>query len=159
METFFVITSLLFSCCLWNLFYIFNFCRLYYSKSWDRSVWAHFVWNPRCFLWLPSWLSWWTIWLRCGRPGFYPWFENIPLRSAWQPTLEFFPGDSPRAEQPVGLQSVGSQRLRPDWAPKHSTVLPVSGYLVPSLGFGRLQPNFFKYIFSLFFLLESLLCI
>ena len=29
------------------------------------------------------------------RRGFYPWVGKIPWRRAWQPTLEFLPGESP----------------------------------------------------------------
>ena len=29
---------------------------------------------------LPWWLSWWRIYLQCGRPGFYPWAGEIPWR-------------------------------------------------------------------------------
>ena len=38
-----------------------------------------------------------------GRPGFNPWVGKIPLRREWQPT-------------PGGLRSMGSQRVRHDWA-------------------------------------------
>ena len=31
-----------------------------------------------------------------------------PLERAWQPTLVFLPGESPRTEEPGGLQSIGS---------------------------------------------------
>ena len=40
------------------------------------------------------------------------WVENIPWRRAWQPTPIFLPGESPQTEDPGGLQSVGSQRVR-----------------------------------------------
>ena len=43
---------------------------------------------------------------------------------AWQPTPVFLPGESPRTEEPVGLQSVGSQRVGHNWATKHSTHMP-----------------------------------
>ena len=35
----------------------------------------------------------------------------------------FLPGESPWAEEPGGLQSMGSQRVGHDWATKHSTVM------------------------------------
>ena len=38
-----------------------------------------------------------------------------------QPTSVFLPGESPRTEEPGGLQSMGLQRLGEDWATKHST--------------------------------------
>ena len=34
-----------------------------------------------------------------------------PLEEAWQPTLIFFPGESPWTEEPVGPQFMGSQRV------------------------------------------------
>ena len=59
--------------------------------------------------------------LQCGRPGFNPWVGKIPWRRAWQPTPVFLPGESPRTEEPGGLQSMGSQRVGHDWVTKHST--------------------------------------
>ena len=59
--------------------------------------------------------------LYCGRPGFDPWVGKIPRRRAWQPTPVFLPGESPRTEEPGGLQSIRSQRVGHDWVTKHST--------------------------------------
>ena len=61
------------------------------------------------------------IHLQCRRPGFDPWVGKIPWRRAWQPTPVFLPGESPWTEEPGGLQSMGSQRVRNDWVTKHST--------------------------------------
>ena len=61
------------------------------------------------------------IQLQCRRPGFHPWVGKIPWRRAWQPTPVFLPGESSRTEEPGGLQSIGSKRVRHDWATKHST--------------------------------------
>ena len=36
------------------------------------------------------------------------------LEAGMQPTLVFLPGDSPWTEEPGGLQSIGSQRVRQD---------------------------------------------
>ena len=33
---------------------------------------------------------------------------------AWQPTPVFLPGETPQTEEPGGLQSMGSQRVRHD---------------------------------------------
>ena len=41
-------------------------------------------------------------------------------KRAWQPTLMFLPGESPWTEEPVGLQSLGWQRVRHGWVPKHT---------------------------------------
>ena len=43
---------------------------------------------------------------------FNPWVRKIPWRRAWQPTPVFLPGESPWTEEPGGLQSMGSQRVR-----------------------------------------------
>ena len=55
------------------------------------------------------------------RPGFDPWVGKIPWRRAWQPTPVFLPGDSPWTEEPGELLSMGSQRVRYDWATKHDS--------------------------------------
>ena len=41
------------------------------------------------------------------------------MRRAWQPTPVFSPAESPWTEEPSGLQSIGSQRVRHNWATKH----------------------------------------
>ena len=56
-----------------------------------------------------------------GRPGFNPWFGNIPWRWERLPTSVFWPGESPWTEEPDRLQLMGSQRVRQDWVTKHST--------------------------------------
>ena len=56
------------------------------------------------------------------RPGFNPWVGKIPWRRAWHPTPVFLPGESPRTEEPCGLQSTGSQRVRHEWTAKRSTM-------------------------------------
>ena len=43
--------------------------------------------------------------------GFDPWAGKIPWRREWQPTPVFLPGEPPWAEEPGGLQSMGSQRF------------------------------------------------
>ena len=46
---------------------------------------------------------------RHKRLGFDPLVGKIPWRRAWQPTPVFLPGESPWTEEPVRLQSMGSQ--------------------------------------------------
>ena len=41
---------------------------------------------------------------------FDPWVGNIPWRRSWQPTAVLLPGESPRTEEPGGLQTMGLQR-------------------------------------------------
>ena len=57
--------------------------------------------------------------LQCGRPGSEPQVGKILWRRAWQPTPVFLPIEPPWTEEPGGLQSMGSQRVGPDWAAKH----------------------------------------
>ena len=45
-----------------------------------------------------------------------PWVGKIPWRRARQPTPVFLPGESPWTEEPGGLQSIGSQRVRQNWS-------------------------------------------
>ena len=44
--------------------------------------------------------------------GFDPWFEKIPWRRKWQPVPGILARIIPGTEEPGGLQSVGSQRVR-----------------------------------------------
>ena len=55
---------------------------------------------------------------QCRRYGFDPWVEKIPWRRKWQPTPVYLPGESPWAEEPGWLQSMGSQRVGHDWVTK-----------------------------------------
>ena len=57
---------------------------------------------------------------QCGRS----WFRKMPWRRAWQPTPVFLPGEDLWTEEPGGLQSMGSQRVRRDWVTKHMTLYP-----------------------------------
>ena len=51
--------------------------------------------------------------MRCDRSHrFGPWVGKIPWRRQWQPTSGFLPGKSLWTEEPGGLQSMGSQRVR-----------------------------------------------
>ena len=47
------------------------------------------------------------------RSGFGPWVGKIPWRRKEHPTPVFLPGKPPWTEEPGGLQSTGSQRVRP----------------------------------------------
>ena len=47
-----------------------------------------------------------------GDLGSIPGLGKIPRRRAWQPTPGFLSGESPWTEEPGGLQSMGSQRVR-----------------------------------------------
>ena len=47
-----------------------------------------------------------------GDLGSIPGLGRFPWRRAWQPTPVFLPGESRWTEEPGGLQSMGSQRVR-----------------------------------------------
>ena len=59
--------------------------------------------------------------LQCRRP--WVWFLGweVPLEKGCLPTPVFLPGESPWTEEPGRLLSMGSQRVRHDWACKHNT--------------------------------------
>ena len=46
--------------------------------------------------------------------GFDPWVWKIAWRRKWQPTPVFLAWEIPWTEEPVGLQSVGSQGVEHD---------------------------------------------
>ena len=60
---------------------------------------------------------------RLERLGFDLWVGKIASRRAWQPSLVFLPGESPWTEEPGGLPSRVSQRVRRDWACTHKIQL------------------------------------
>ena len=67
---------------------------------------------------LPRWLSGKESTCRCRRCK-RSWFGQIPWRRKWQPTPVFLSGKSPWTEDPGGQQSMGSQRVRHNWARGH----------------------------------------
>ena len=54
-----------------------------------------------------------------GDMGLIPWLGRSP-GGGWQPTPVILPGESPWTEEPRGLQSMGSQRVRHDRETKHT---------------------------------------
>ena len=77
---------------------------------------------------LPRWRSGKESSCQCRRRKrcrFNPWAGRIPCRRQWQPAPVFLPEKKkiPWTEEPCRLQSMGSQRVRPDWASAriHST--------------------------------------
>ena len=73
-----------------------------------------------------SWLNGFPWWLsgkesacQCRRCGFSPWVRKFPWRRKWLPPLVFLPGKS-HGEEPGGIQSRGSQRVRHEWADIHT---------------------------------------
>ena len=55
----------------------------------------------------------------CKRLGLDPWVRKSPWRRKWRPTPVFSPGKS-HSQEPGGLQSTGSQRVRHDWMSTHT---------------------------------------
>ena len=49
---------------------------------------------------------------RCRGHEFDPWVRKSPWGRKWQPTPVFLPGKIPQTEEPRGLQSMGSQKIR-----------------------------------------------
>ena len=56
-----------------------------------------------------------------GAPGSIPGSGRSPWRRDRLTTPIILPGESPWTEEPGGLQSMGLQRVRHDWATKRST--------------------------------------
>ena len=48
-----------------------------------------------------------------------------PLRQEWQPSPVFLPGKSQRRQRSLAGQSIGSQRIRHDWAWPHTLKLKI----------------------------------
>ena len=44
---------------------------------------------------------------------------KIPMGRKWQPTPVFLPGNIPWTEEPGGLQTMGSQRVKHDLVTEH----------------------------------------
>ena len=66
--------------------------------------------------------------LEFGRPWVQSLGWEIPWRRSWQTTPVFLPGEVPWTEEPGGLQSMGSQRIRHNSVTKHSTVYTGEGH-------------------------------
>ena len=66
-------------------------------------------------------------WVKHLSPMRETWVPSLdwedPWRKKWQPTPVLLPGESPWTEKPGGLQSKGLQRVRYDWATKHTAHL------------------------------------
>ena len=80
---------------------------------------------------------------QCRRRKFDPWVRKSPWRRKWQSTPVFLPGKSPWTAEPGGLQSLGSQRVRHDFATGHARTQPAPQLMqsawVSLLGTGALQ--------------------
>jgi len=63
----------------------------------------------------PCWHRQWRICLQCGRPGFNPGLGRSPRERNGYP-FQYSCLENFRTEEPGGLQSMGSQKVRHDWA-------------------------------------------
>ena len=61
-----------------------------------------------------------------GGVGFDPWVRKSPSRRKWQPTPAW---RIPWTEEPGGIKSIGSQRVRHNWATKCSTAYYIYIYI------------------------------
>ena len=77
----------------------------------DSDCLSHLRLVGLCFLII----TWLLVCLQYRRPRFNPWVRKI-WRRRWQSTPVFLPGKIPWTEDPGRLQSMGSQRVRHDWA-------------------------------------------
>ena len=75
---------------------------------------------------------------RCKRCGFHPWVATCSSILAWK---------IPWTKESRGLQYMGWQRVRHDWATKHSTAHIVCG--ITPLGNGKSQKRSLEQQFSL----------
>ena len=72
---------------------------------------------------------------RHKRQVFSPWVGRIPWRRAWQPTSIFMPGDARGQSSLAGYSPWGSQRIRHDWATKHSTAWNAITFIFKTVAF------------------------
>ena len=78
------------------LVYVCGLCFLvFFDKFQFESLWQIFSDLPQAlpFPGLPLWLSWETIHLQCGRPGFDPWVGKISWGRDGLPIPVFWPGE------------------------------------------------------------------
>ena len=73
---------------------------------------------------------------QCWKPEFDPWAGEIPWRKKWQPIPGFLPGKPHPTEEPGGLQSMKSKRLRPQLSMHAVTLIGQSLPASPILSYG-----------------------
>ena len=65
------------------------------------------------------------------RHGFDPWIRKITWRRKWQPTPVFLARTIPWTEESGGLQSMGLQRVRRNWAHMHTELFSSETHIAP----------------------------
>ena len=83
---------------LWKLIFIYSFYFIFLQG------------HSR--LGLPWWLGCYRICLQCRRPRFNSQVGKISWRREWPPNSSILTWRNPRSEEPGGLHSMGSQRVR-----------------------------------------------
>ena len=105
-------------CSLWSLTH-FD-CTINYNQIKTMTTLALTHPIESC-LGLPWWLSGKESACQCRRHRFNPQVRTIPWRNKWQPSILAW--EIPWTEEPGGLQSMGSQRVRQDLATKQELQL------------------------------------
>ena len=89
-----------------------------------------------------------------GDSGLIPGSGRSPWRRKWQPTPVFLPRESPWTAEPGWLQSMGSQRVRHDWATSLSLSLHMTWKTLQGNDAPKKQSSIFfvcfKYILAQF---------
>ena len=75
---------------------------------------------------LPWWLRWWKICLQTFRPRVRSLGQEDPLEKGMSTHSNILAWRIPWTEEHGGLQSMGSQRIRSDWAVEHFPFLLVT---------------------------------
>ena len=89
---------------------------------------------------LPRWLSGKETACQCRRCQFDPWVWKIPLEEEMTTHSSILAGKIPWTEEPGGLQFMGSQRIRHNWATEHSSSFSYYAHCSP--------PCFFHLMYS-----------
>ena len=112
-----VISNVDFRCCTFStslgIISFFNFYPFWWVHMWYPIVVLIFIFQS--INGLPWWLTGYSIFLECRRPGFDPWVGNIPWRRKWQPTPVPLLGESHGQRSLMGYSPWG-HRVGHDWA-------------------------------------------
>ena len=136
---------------MWVTSYYICFCLTLLSMIISRSVYVAASGIISYFLWLSSILLRMCVRMcvcivasqghggkeatcqcwRCRSLEFNPWVRKIPWSRKWRLTLVFLPQNIPRTKEPGRLQTMGLQRVRHNWATKHTVCIYTLRLLYP----------------------------